>query len=104
MNGLINVTKHTFFLHRYPNEDILVHELSHGVHLVGATFVIPGFERRLQEAYHRAQTAGLWVNHYAGTNVMEYWVGETFGDKIHPVKILFYHNMGYYSYTYYRNL
>lgn len=59
---------------RYHDEDIMLHEASHGVHLLGACFVIPGFERRLREAYNSAMKKGLWQNHYAATNVMEYWV------------------------------
>ena len=59
---------------RFHVHDILLHEISHGVHLLGASFVIPGFERRLQETYASAIKKKIWDDEYASTNVMEYWV------------------------------
>ena len=59
---------------RYGNEDILLHELAHGVHLLGARYAISGWHDRLQEAYNSAQTSGLWENTYAMSTFKEYFV------------------------------
>ena len=55
-------------------QDILIHELAHGIHLLGAAFVIPGFNLRLQKAYDVAMKKGKWKNTYAVSNSREYWV------------------------------
>ena len=56
-------------------EDILLHEFSHGVHLVGVMPADPTFDRRLKAQYNAARSAGLWRGTYALTNDHEYWVG-----------------------------
>jgi len=58
---------------RYLGENILVHELAHGIHLIGITSLDPGFNERLQALYDAAMNAGLWADTYAATNRGEYW-------------------------------
>ncbi len=58
---------------RYPNENILVHEFAHGIHLMGLYHAVEGFEEELVEAYNEAIAAGLWQNTYAATNHYEYF-------------------------------
>ena len=57
----------------YADENILIHEFSHAIHLMGMNTVDSGFERRLKKAYDEAQRKGLWTNTYAVTNKEEYW-------------------------------
>ena len=79
---------------RYFNQDILIHEFSHGVHLVSAedidseqgqplffhilckidmVYPIIEFKTRLEDAYEQALGSGLWENTYAATNYIEYF-------------------------------
>ena len=55
-------------------EDILMHEFSHGVHLVGVMPTDKTFDQRLKAQYNAARSAGLWRNTYAMTDHHEYWV------------------------------
>ena len=55
--------------------DVLLHELSHGVHHYGARYVIPGFELRLKALYEKAISEQRYKNTYAAVNRDEYWVG-----------------------------
>ena len=57
----------------YHNEDILIHEFSHALHLMGLQFVYDDFNDRLMQAYNAALAAGLWINTYAAVNYEEYW-------------------------------
>ena len=61
---------------RYHNEDIFLHEFSHGIHLLGAKYAIPGWESRLQGVYNSARSAGRWRNTYAMTDFKEYFVSQ----------------------------
>ena len=61
---------------RYRKEDILIHELAHGVHLIGARYAIPQWENRLKDAYNKAKDSGLWQKTYALTNFREYFVSK----------------------------
>ncbi|KAI8512663.1 hypothetical protein Bbelb_093020 [Branchiostoma belcheri] len=58
---------------RYKSEDIFLHEFSHGIDLLGARQVIPGWRSRLQAAYNSAKAAGLWQNTYADDTIDEYF-------------------------------
>ncbi|MFO0624612.1 MAG: hypothetical protein U0325_03275 [Polyangiales bacterium] len=58
---------------RYRGENILVHELAHGIYALGVVFVIPDFPARLERAFAAAQAAGRWTNTYAGSNLDEYF-------------------------------
>ena len=73
---------------RYWNQDILVHEFAHGVHLVAAQYVIPGFALKVRAAYEAAMAAGLWEGTYAATNYREYWVSQAvnaLSELLHPI-------------------
>ena len=56
------------------NEDIAIHEFAHGAHLLGASYAIPDFDRRLRALYDSAKAAGLWNNTYAMSSDHEYFV------------------------------
>jgi hypothetical protein len=58
---------------RYRGENILVHELAHGIFNLGVVFAIPDFSDRLARAFTAARTAGRWSNTYAATNTDEYF-------------------------------
>ena len=58
----------------YHTEDIVLHEFSHGVHLLGAVFAIRDFDARLRQAYNNARARGLWYNTYAMSTDREYLV------------------------------
>lgn len=58
---------------RYRGEEILTHEFSHAIHELGLRFTNANFDTELQAAYSHAQSAGLWANTYAITEVREYW-------------------------------
>ena len=59
---------------RYRNEDIFLHEVAHGIHVLGARFAIPGWEDRLQALYNQSLAAGRWYRTYAISNYAEYFV------------------------------
>lgn len=61
----------------YRSENILIHEFSHAIHLVGLKTVDPSFDGRLKEAFDSARKEGLWKNTYAITNREEYWAEGT---------------------------
>ena len=54
------------------NEDIYIHELAHGVHLVGGG-AIRNFDVAVEQAYDQAKKSGLWSRTYAISNSMEYF-------------------------------
>ncbi|MDR1414718.1 MAG: hypothetical protein LBI96_02815 [Odoribacteraceae bacterium] len=58
---------------KYHAEDILVHEFSHSIHLIGIISVYPAFNDELQAALDAALAAGKWKNTYAATDIAEYW-------------------------------
>ncbi|MDR2413916.1 MAG: hypothetical protein LBD64_02900 [Odoribacteraceae bacterium] len=58
---------------KYHAEDILVHEFSHSIHLIGVFSVYPGINAELQEALDAAIADGKWKNTYAATDIAEYW-------------------------------
>jgi alpha-glucosidase len=58
---------------RYRNENILVHEFAHTIHITGLRDVDPTFNDRLREAYRNAMDKGLWKKTYAATDAGEYW-------------------------------
>ncbi len=57
----------------YEQENILIHELAHNIHLRGMMNVDPTFDRRLQATYRSAMEAGLWRGKYASVNHHEYF-------------------------------
>jgi hypothetical protein len=57
----------------YKEENILVHEFAHALHLMGLKRIEPDFDSRLKKIYDRAMAEGLWKGKYAATNKEEYW-------------------------------
>ena len=57
----------------YHQENILIHEFAHNIHLRGLVNVDPTFDKRLKSAYEQAMKEGLWKGKYAATNHAEYW-------------------------------
>ncbi len=57
----------------YAGENILVHELAHGIVNLGVAFADHGFVGRRKAAYDSARAAGKWSKTYAGTNDDEYF-------------------------------
>ncbi len=57
----------------YWEENILIHEFAHAVHLTALHEVDPGFNDRLEKTYAGAMAAGKWKGKYASTNPAEYW-------------------------------
>lgn len=57
----------------YAKENILVHEFSHAIHIMGLKSVEPKFDGRLKEIYDKAMKDELWKGKYAATNKEEYW-------------------------------
>ena len=53
--------------------NILIHELAHGIHLLGLNTLDPTFDARLRTAYERAMRNGLWHGTYASSDRREYW-------------------------------
>jgi len=58
---------------RYDDENILIHEFAHCIHLIGLRRVDPDFDKRLKQLYEKASAKGLWKGTYAGSNASEYW-------------------------------
>ena len=61
-------------LDKWYEQDIVLHEFAHGLHLLGAFYAIPGFQRRLQSLYSTARASGKWYNTYSLSTEMEYLV------------------------------
>ena len=61
----------------YWNENILIHEFSHAIHLMGLNTVDPDFDDRLETTYNATKEKGLWKDTYAITNKAEYWAEGT---------------------------
>lgn len=61
----------------YWNENILVHEFAHAIHLMGLNTVDPSFDDQLGNAFDAAVRKGLWAGTYAMTNKEEYWAEGT---------------------------
>jgi len=58
---------------KYHAEDILVHEFSHSIHLIGILTVEPGINDELKSLLNQALAEGKWGGTYAGTVFEEYW-------------------------------
>ncbi len=58
---------------KYHAEDILIHEFSHAINLVGIYGVEPDINDRLEAARQKAVAEGKWHNTYAETDLAEYW-------------------------------
>ena len=53
--------------------EALIHELAHGVHILGLNTLDPTFDKRLQIAYEASMKKGLWQGTYAASDRREYW-------------------------------
>ncbi|KAL8595649.1 hypothetical protein ACOMHN_025685 [Nucella lapillus] len=62
---------------RYRDEDIMIHEMSHVVHLLGAKYAIFGWQGCLQSLYRSAKYSGKWANTYAMSTQDEYFAQGT---------------------------
>jgi hypothetical protein len=60
-------------LDRWRGEGICVHEFAHTISTAGLYDADPSFADRLSDAFQAAQSAGLYANTYAETNLQEYW-------------------------------
>lgn len=58
---------------KYHAEDILIHEFSHSIHLIGILQVDRTINQQLQDLLRQARAEGLWENTYAGGEYAEYW-------------------------------
>lgn len=58
---------------KYHAEDILIHEFSHAIHLVGILQVHPDINARLQALLDNALAEGRFVGTYASVDIYEYW-------------------------------
>lgn len=58
---------------KYHAEDILIHEFSHSIHMIGLTLAVPDFNDRLEKCYRNAMAKGILKNTYRETNKEEYW-------------------------------
>ena len=56
----------------YPNQDIMVHELNHGIHLLGAADAIQGWDKKLKDLYYRREEENdRWTNTYSMSTYLE---------------------------------
>ena len=53
--------------------EALLHELAHGIHLLGLNTLDPTFDERLQITYEAAMRKRLWQGTYAASDRREYW-------------------------------
>ncbi|MGD8499740.1 MAG: hypothetical protein PVJ86_03790, partial [Phycisphaerales bacterium] len=58
---------------RYDDENILIHEFAHCIHLMGLKRIDKDFDKKLRRLYEKALDNGLWKGTYAGSNAGEYW-------------------------------
>ena len=58
---------------KYHAEDILIHEFSHSIHLIGILQVYPGINDELEALRQDAISKGLFENTYAIGNFEEFW-------------------------------
>lgn len=58
---------------KYHAEDILVHEFSHSIHLIGILQCDSTINQQLQSLLDQARAEGKWKRTYAETNFEEYW-------------------------------
>jgi len=58
---------------KYHAEDILIHEFSHSIHLIGIAPIDSTFEPTLHKLLDNAVAQGKYNRTYAKTDIMEYW-------------------------------
>ena len=57
----------------YHEENILIHEFAHTIHLRGLNHLDAEFDAKVKATYDKAMAAGLWEGKYASTNHNEYF-------------------------------
>ena len=57
--------------------EALLHELAHGIHILGLNTLDPTFDDRLRVTYEAAIKKGLWQGTYASVDRREYWAEAT---------------------------
>ena len=57
--------------------EALLHELAHGVHILGLSTLDPTFDKRLQITYEASMKKRLWQGTYAASDRREYWAEAT---------------------------
>lgn len=62
-----------YFKDVYKGENILVHEFTHCIQILGLQPTDASFVTTLQGIYNNAISLGLWTNTYAGSNYTEYF-------------------------------
>jgi hypothetical protein len=62
-----------YFTDVYKGENILVHEFTHCIQVLGLEPTDAGFVATLQGIYTHAISLGLWASTYAGSNYTEYF-------------------------------
>ncbi|XP_033634572.1 uncharacterized protein LOC117295895 [Asterias rubens] len=72
-DGEENILCWSYWKDRWNEEDVLVHEFAHSVHLISMTKVDRTFNGRLKAAWNEAKAAGLWQNTYAISHYREYF-------------------------------
>ena len=60
---------------QWYEQDILIHEYVHGLHLLGASGAIDGFDDRLESLFQAAIADNKWTNTYSLSSKLEYLVG-----------------------------
>ena len=58
---------------KYHAEDILIHEFSHAIHLIGIAPVDSTFNGKLEHLLNNAIASGKFDNTYAQTDIYEFW-------------------------------
>ncbi len=58
---------------KYHAEDILIHEFSHAIHLIGIAPIDSTFNEKLQHLLNNDIAAGKFDRTYAQTNIYEFW-------------------------------
>lgn len=58
---------------KYHAEDILIHEFSHSIHLIGILQTDKEINKKLRALLNKAKAEGKYKNTYAETNIEEYW-------------------------------
>ncbi|MCK4998503.1 MAG: hypothetical protein KAS23_03175, partial [Anaerohalosphaera sp.] len=61
----------------YIDENILIHEFAHVIHMMGINYMDDTFDQRLKKVYQQAIDKGLWKGTYAISNHIEYFAEGT---------------------------
>ncbi|XP_033634849.1 dextranase-like isoform X2 [Asterias rubens] len=72
-NAEENLVCGTVFEDRWSEEDILIHEFAHAIHLISLQKISSTFDTELGSAYTMAKTSTLWQDTYAISKVTEYF-------------------------------